>query len=1370
MATHAGMRGGAGDQAIPGTALKMKIFWEGYAERRASKLGLVRIGTAEDTDCVNFLSASQSLAWWKEAIFGHADMSEPQKVLNLPTMAAISERNELCIHCTIEGYESAFNSHHKDFAVRGGTTKCEMWCFNCDRHAPRQMATQFDWDTELRDPKPLTLTLDLHSEALAVAGQCLLRLTACNEKNLLTDVVAQGGEHMKQFSKYGALKSVYTHVLCRAVLLRSKAKAFFLEYRPGEATPSTYPQPLWLRQRGGWTRAPIGRENPAQDPQDEGVDTENDESDPSPLTPRLLTRADAVGWSAYFTGCLTGRALPEYDGPAGAAEDRVTPESEASVWTAFRSVLAPLADDEIESLPDSATEGRAFLIPTALVPAGHVDPAPACVRPYNRPGQHHVQCGPFLPDDMATVRSFNGTGIGMHEMAPLHYGGTLGPNGYYYSYTCDVCGTHKMREPYGCNGCSVTMCEPCNHRYANTFTKLVIKHITSLNNSHSVTDEMELMSIPDIDTPTCEIVDLSELSKELPRVSQEIADESVELTAVMHCSVCDDPITHCFVCESCRHAVCSDCISMDLVCDACPYRHGCTSERTSTMPTTEGIALYRCNYTRGASGQYDDADYYATIDLDGRRLGSLRLKEHILDTRDSCNGVINDEAPLACAQILHNMTPHDPPHYEDVTGLVGVETNKFGVGYVMPPTDAEPRAGVHIHEDSENGVETRPSAVKTKHREEMLRLITDRETAFPGSLRNALDEGLIRPQYHIMQPIGDSAQLYVAASHKLNAFAAIKLRHFKQRKPRSVLGEQILISLHETFNALVLYDLTGSGVAYHMAEKLKSDPASYKSNKWSSERFVRAMSTTAIAMSHNTVPKMLLDRGLPRTMSIKKNEALSKMKPRLLIATGDKGTLTHIFDAGFFEHAFFALRKNEERSTKHVDGIGRCIRIARLLRKYRLGFAASMDFSAFDGSIDSFIRSLIENKCLPALVAAFLSESPVASAAAADRCKAQGFLYFEESIRAWIEDMIRESGDRGTTIMNYLKNKYAHMCVRVLEDMYRAGLISDAVLNREEDYPYRLHVDQDSRGKREIKRTKIGQHLAPKIVAPISEAYEAEKAPLVSLKGKPQSQFRSIVSKIAKHTYDPDASDNSCDIIEEGDDGLQFATEKYVQAGRSDFGSRWCKWYEHLGFSIEPQGPSGALEDYNNAFNPAGERVEFCSVIYVGYNRTKGCKRLPKPIKTLTNALVSFAVNECHHDAGYTKSLSAAENCIDCEILFQYFMMLARYHREEGGIFKEDVLDAYDRERIRGENEGTLSARYETYGNHVENGRVEVAVAFHQETGMTPEQQSAKSALFATTGPAAAMSVSISFLASLGIIDKEMLLHSGPRVGPESHA
>lgn len=130
-----------------------------------------------------------------------------------------------------------------------------------------------------------------------------------------------------------------------------------------------------------------------------------------------------------------------------------------------------------------------------------------------------------------------------------------------------------------------------------------------------------------------------------------------------------------------------------------------------------------------------------------------------------------------------------------------------------------------------------------------------------------------------------------------------------------------------------------------------------------------------------------------------------------------------MFDAGILESVLFENPVFEGRSIKHASQSEVSRRAGELMRAY--DYVASMDFGAFDGPCTSEIRTLVENDIIVSLFSKLLgteNDKGLLYQAVFDRIKQKANISVKTVLRAVIEDMIRESGGRGTSILNFITN------------------------------------------------------------------------------------------------------------------------------------------------------------------------------------------------------------------------------------------------------------------------------------------------------------------------------------------------------------
>lgn len=399
------------------------------------------------------------------------------------------------------------------------------------------------------------------------------------------------------------------------------------------------------------------------------------------------------------------------------------------------------------------------------------------------------------------------------------------------------------------------------------------------------------------------------------------------------------------------------------------------------------------------------------------------------------------------------------------------------------------------------------------------------------------------------------------------------------------------------------------------------------------------------------------------TFFVKLNEALKKVKPRLIQASGDGGCAVHTFDAGFFETILFGISILERRSVKHAGPEHLRARLSGLLKPYMTGYAGSFDYGAFDSSNCQHkddprhaMKELIENAILKALFGEDAKTSDITRQALEDRCRK----FLRSRSAFWLlytKTYGRESGDRGTSCLNFLVNLVLWLAMMGMESAYRKNC----------------------------------------------EKHPSAKEPLNSETSGPHSEW--VNAWVQGMEFDGDVVDRwlkgepcGFDLVAEGDDGLWLFTKKFAEAspgGVSAMADRFDYWSCMQGTNLEPQDENGEATGANR-LQLVARRMEHCSKIIVPYwtettvvQKKSGGKRdakeqekkrvlrvalLPKMRKTIEAADITFgldsgtALSESTKDnIAFTKFASCAFNCIDDPLMFNYFFMHARVKLQGDG-------------------------------------------------------------------------------------------------------
>ncbi|CAE7246008.1 unnamed protein product [Symbiodinium sp. KB8] len=423
------------------------------------------------------------------------------------------------------------------------------------------------------------------------------------------------------------------------------------------------------------------------------------------------------------------------------------------------------------------------------------------------------------------------------------------------------------------------------------------------------------------------------------------------------------------------------------------------------------------------------------------------------------------------------------------------------------------------------------------------------------------------------------------------ALRALTDRHFKfdaEIGTVSEKGKRALQLAVSSAKLALMRSALDRGVVDEIHERMLAAPEKYKSNKRTSEAFRAALTSAG------------LEQGVPLRKSghVKPNEALGKQKPRIILEGGPRSVVTHLFDAGVMEDLIFNTPFFESRSIKHTDMKGLCQRMREMAERFE--FTASLDFGAFDSSLGADIRNEVEKSLLHSVVGHLMHACQFTRDAlnAPDNENLKAVI--QREARLLVEEKIRESGDRGTSILNYLTNMIAFLEAFIL--LARERGVADKA----------------------IKRI-------------ISDFFKGEGDWLdIMAEGDDGEQFfsKALLSLLGYRNGD--------------------------KVDTAKFGEDFFACYKHLGLRIEPQGPKGEIP-FSKALVSTAGRMEFCSKLFI-YHKGTGAW-MPKPKKTFVGSQVSFDVAHDIHAAGMVKALALMNNCQCCEVMLKYFAAMFRYHK-----------------------------------------------------------------------------------------------------------
>lgn len=302
------------------------------------------------------------------------------------------------------------------------------------------------------------------------------------------------------------------------------------------------------------------------------------------------------------------------------------------------------------------------------------------------------------------------------------------------------------------------------------------------------------------------------------------------------------------------------------------------------------------------------------------------------------------------------------------------------------------------------------------------------EAVAPGVLEAALADGSIAPQAIQLLAADPAQPVYAAAACQANLLHAMHSRHLPAREPVKQKYLDIIDAVFPIVESFIKKE--AKDILPQKAREMKMDFCKGLSKKWDelrkSKRFIEALLYSAPRYVHRSGKT-----GLPKNASIKKNEGLLKMKPRGILSGGDLGTVIHMADAGLLEHVLFAIPFFEKRSVKHATPGELAARMAERITNMVSGgkfFRLNTDFGAFDSSVRWEIRKRIENKLCT--WAADALGSVIGQAAAKDR-NAQKHTARGYGCKITSKNWCRMSGDRGTSVCNYITNWVITLCAMV---------------------------------------------------------------------------------------------------------------------------------------------------------------------------------------------------------------------------------------------------------------------------------------------------------------------------------------------------
>jgi hypothetical protein len=534
-----------------------------------------------------------------------------------------------------------------------------------------------------------------------------------------------------------------------------------------------------------------------------------------------------------------------------------------------------------------------------------------------------------------------------------------------------------------------------------------------------------------------------------------------------------------------------------------------------------------------------------------------------------------------------------------------------------------------------------------------------------------VDSRPITPQARVIGPLKEIP--FIAGMHKNNELAAMCTRHYGEQAVAGMPDGTALCACAEITQVLIGFLQAQLKLATAVADYSNSEPTGMKSyskqamlagqfdvesliSKAKSEKDRMAMVESAFysgLMFGKPPDRKSKDfrkghKPLNHSFFVKPDEALDKEKPRGIQWAKPIGTALHSYDKAVLDKVLFSISLFEGRSIKNAGPRGLRKRLGMMLDNYL--YALSGDYGKFDASTTQ-IRKAIENAVIDALLADFCLECP-----AADQAMKDTFVHELRTRSAnWKLHSLnpgRESGDRGTSVLNYLTNFVLFLYFGFRESMHRA------------------------------------------------QTTQADSEPDSSKWHKNADLYKIGMAWVRDWLYRRDFHD--WEWFGEGDDNLHLWSVAFIDAAPGytrkdklkDFAHRLIKYAECAGFILEPQGVHGTAS-LEESITLVSERAEFVSKIIrtyptspVGKKGTKGYGMytifLPKLQKTLRGSTVTFCKAEglSTADMGVTKMFGMMHNCVDVPILFHYAFCFYRYFTRQGGSLRWAALRNYDREAL----------------------------------------------------------------------------------------
>ena len=393
----------------------------------------------------------------------------------------------------------------------------------------------------------------------------------------------------------------------------------------------------------------------------------------------------------------------------------------------------------------------------------------------------------------------------------------------------------------------------------------------------------------------------------------------------------------------------------------------------------------------------------------------------------------------------------------------------------------------------------------------------------------------------------------------------------------------------------------------------------------------------------------------PSKAFVKPNEALGKIKPRLIQHTGPQGTAASSLMNKTIEQMFFRLPYFVHRSIKGTDNSGVSERIRQFFNDYKAGGFASTDFGSFVSSVTDKctgdtdkpgLRRIIEEAIMKAIIKKFPDAYDFKNVDKARWKKRDRVLF--DTITLLTEVLIRYSGDGLTSVGNFAINWTVDRAIDfALESIFSMWDMRQYSLEEILDYLTHL-IDEPQFIKDVLERVAAKADRLADTITRVSKGQHVTKEDSEFLNGEGDDRVKGFRWAFIQ----------------------RFETnDKKNKDARESLGVMTSFMYTLAGMSLEPQDRTGRVSA--EKLIDKTQRIEYISRIFVPIQDGKAMRSFPKLRKTFAAATVTFNVNDPFLTAAATKMLSIMMMCEQCPLQFPFYSLIFRFYQHQ---LKDDTI------------------------------------------------------------------------------------------------